>query len=345
MSKKYVDNLHSLSLINYDAQAEDFDVQIRNLTLEPPVAKLSGDGELAYSYPLSSWAYHQKLRQMRLIIQLGFELSIYSPEELPGMYWYMSHICSLHLGHLERIHTCVKDSFERIGQSPGPQPRRMQETNPVQHAQAFKRTFKHLDRLNTELVWIDAFSVALTCLYTLLDRHNILPSYSLPSDQRYSTDKLRYQLRMKAFVPVAMPECIPFELFKQESTMERESDEKVLEQAQGAIAEARTKIEKHLAEGPYLKMGETTNPGLDSDWVKDMKDSLRACIGTSIAIGTLKKALSSLKDPSGAEGQVLNLSVEIPEIGSKARWHDWWAVPQISEKMPIRTSTPTNTNK
>ncbi|KAL1954838.1 hypothetical protein VTO42DRAFT_526 [Malbranchea cinnamomea] len=339
------------SVLDWDAlqaEAEDFDVQIRNLTLEPPI-KLHGD-EPTYSYPLSSWAYHHKLRQLRLIIQLGFELSIYSPEELPGMYWYLSHICSTHLGHLERIRACVSAAFQRIGQSSRSQAGRKQDANPVQRIQAFRRTFAHLDRLTTELIWIDAFAIALNSLYTLLQRHNILPSYSLPSQQRYSSEKLRYQLRMKPFLPISLPECIPFEVFKQESTIEGEPDAAVLDRAQRAIAEARKNIEKYLADGPYLHFNETkedkkkndTNSGLYSDWVKDVKDSLRACIGTSIAIGTVRKALASqpvsVNDPSNAEGPKLNLSVVIPEVGSKARWHDWWAVPQISETLPLRGS-------
>ena len=277
---------------------------------------------------------------MRLIIQLGFELSIYNPEELPGMYWYLSHICMLHLGHLERIRGCVSAAFQRMGQSSRSQSSIRQGDNPAQHVQAFRRTFAHLDRLTTELIWIDAFATALNCLYTLLERHGILPSYALPQDQQYSTEKLRYQLRMKPFLPVAHPECLPFEVFKQEATIEGESDEGVLERALCAIAEARKMIEKHLANGPYLQMDETTqdskadaSSGLGADCVKDVKDSLRACIGTSIAIGTVKKALSSKP-----EGQGLNISVEIPEIDSKARWHDWWAVPQISEKLPIRSA-------
>ncbi|OAX84148.1 hypothetical protein ACJ72_01475 [Emergomyces africanus] len=87
------------------AEAEDFDVHLRTLTLEPPII-LHGD-EPTYAYPLSSWTYHEKLRQLRLILQLGFELSIYSPEEMPKMYWYLSHICSTHLAHLDRIRSCV----------------------------------------------------------------------------------------------------------------------------------------------------------------------------------------------------------------------------------------------
>lgn len=84
---------------------------------------------------------------------------------------------------------------------------------------------------------------------------------------------------------------------------------------------------------------------LQDDWTSDMKDSLRACIGASIAIGTVKKAISAsapdaASNPDGDENErpKLNLSVDIPPVGSKGRWHDWWAVPRVTEVLPLRGS-------
>jgi hypothetical protein len=42
-----------------------------------------------WSFPLSSWTYYHKLRQMEWIVQLGFELDVYEVDELAGMYWYV----------------------------------------------------------------------------------------------------------------------------------------------------------------------------------------------------------------------------------------------------------------
>lgn len=39
------------------------------------------------NFPLSTWTYHQKLRTMEWIVQLGFELDLYLPDEIAGMYW------------------------------------------------------------------------------------------------------------------------------------------------------------------------------------------------------------------------------------------------------------------
>jgi hypothetical protein len=53
---------------------------------------------------------------------------------------------------------------------------------------------------------------------------------------------------------------------------------------------------------------------------------MRACIGASIAIETVKKTIA------GNLSLTEKLQVTIPEIGSKTRWHDWWIVPQVSQK-------------
>ncbi|KAK2807005.1 hypothetical protein FQN50_005579 [Emmonsiellopsis sp. PD_5] len=322
------------TVVDWDAlqaEAEDFDVHLRTLTREPSII-LHGD-EPTYAYPLSSWAYHQKLRQLRLILQLGFELSIYSPEELPGMYWYLSHLCSTHLAHLDRIRSCVLAARKR---TPDPE-----------STQAYTRTLSLLDRLTTELIAIDAFAIALHALYVILARYNLLPSSSLASPQRYSSDRLRYELRMKPFLPISLPELIAFETFEHEAALAGDGDALVLDRALRAIAEAKKGMEKCLAAGAFLETADKGKGGNDlagkspiqEDWTRDVKDSLRACIGASIAIGVVKKAI-----PSGVAERKwdqkgrprLNLTVEIPPVGEKGRWHDWWAVPKVMEVVAVR---------
>ena len=43
--------------------------------------------QYVWSHPLTEWAYYQKLRIMQWIVQMGFELDIYQPDEMAGMYW------------------------------------------------------------------------------------------------------------------------------------------------------------------------------------------------------------------------------------------------------------------
>jgi hypothetical protein len=318
--------------------------------------------EPTYSYPLSSWAYHQKLRQIRLVIQLGFELSIYSPEELPGMYWYLSHVCCTHLAHLDRIRAFVTTAKTKTLNPPARRKGKVSETEMAGQKRAFERTFTLLDRLTTELIAVDAFSLTLHALYTLLARHNLLPTRSSPKNSPYSSDKFRYELRMKPFSPIALPEFIPYEDFVRETSMTGYSDTMVLDRAVRASADAKKSWEELISLGASLSISSSDNDATikvskqeeserpaGKDWTRDVKDSLRACIGASIAVMAVKKAMVAAATAAG-EADVgknrkgeetsktkeskldLNLEVEIPEIESKARWHDWWAVPRVIEK-------------
>ena len=68
-------------------KAENYDIELRKFTQEQPIKDSEGSSEEVWSFPLSSWAYYHKLRQMEWIIQMGFELDIYQVDELAGMYW------------------------------------------------------------------------------------------------------------------------------------------------------------------------------------------------------------------------------------------------------------------
>ncbi|PYI05087.1 amino-acid N-acetyltransferase subunit Mak10 [Aspergillus sclerotiicarbonarius CBS 121057] len=313
---------------NLQMEAEDLDEQLRTLSKEPPLMLANGDA--TYSYPLSSWAYHHKLIQFRLILQLGFELSIYSPEELPGMYWYLSHICSTHLGHIDRIRTFTVATAKRNLAEMAAKKR-----DALERHTALQKSLRLLERLTTQIVAVDAFAISLHALYVLLARHGILPTAS--SAQAYSSDRLRYEIRMKPFLQITLPELVPYDEYRREAVLEGDSDEIVLERATKAISEARKAWEATLANGAFVQDSdgeENLAPAIEEDWKRDVKDTMRACIGASIAIETVKKALkarANVAEPKeGGHPPSVNLRVTIPETGSKARWHDWWIVPQVS---------------
>lgn len=68
------------------SQAEALDIDVRVYTNEIPIREKKTKEDI-WSFPLSSWAYYHKLHQMEWVTQLGFELDIYQPDELGGMYW------------------------------------------------------------------------------------------------------------------------------------------------------------------------------------------------------------------------------------------------------------------
>ena len=72
-----------------ELKAEKYDNELRIYTGEKPIKDPDVSNEEIWAFPLSSWAYHHKLRQMEWIVQMGFELVIYQADELAGMYWYV----------------------------------------------------------------------------------------------------------------------------------------------------------------------------------------------------------------------------------------------------------------
>jgi hypothetical protein len=68
-------------------QTEQLDDTLHNLSPNSP------------QFPLSTWTYYQKLQNMMWIVQLGFELDVYLPDELSGMYWYVVFIAPFQQPH------------------------------------------------------------------------------------------------------------------------------------------------------------------------------------------------------------------------------------------------------
>ncbi|KAI9886060.1 MAG: hypothetical protein M1823_002133 [Watsoniomyces obsoletus] len=156
-------------------EAEDIDTDLRRYTHEKPILidnpnnnddddGVTNDekGEM-YSYPLSSWAYLFKLRQMEQTVQLGFELDIYQPDELGGMY-------------------CTDE---------------------------FGMTLSYNEFQIMEAIASQEFSYGLSCFYTTLLRLQLINIPSRP----FGKNHLRYELRMKPFLGIDLPEMFPYEEF------------------------------------------------------------------------------------------------------------------------------------
>jgi N-alpha-acetyltransferase 35, NatC auxiliary subunit len=316
------------------ADAEDLDERMREFTAEQPA--LYASDRPTFAYPLSSWVYHHKLVHLRHIIQLGFELSIYAPDENAGMYWYLSYICGTHVSHIDRISFFLdqdmqlQDSLAQRADAARP---------PDANSRGvFRRTLNNLFRLYTHLKATDAFSRALHALYTLLLRHETITIPPRP----YSSDKLRYELRMKPFLSLNVPDPVTFEIFQEESSFQDLSDGELLEEATTRIGEAKRFWEEVLKAGwsaepvdplegnqqneiskNEARKGCTT---VEGEWSRGMKNVMRACIATSICIATLKK-----RSGLGGDMDLSSIRATIPVPGEKECWHNWWLVPRLSD--------------
>ncbi|KAL9040205.1 MAG: hypothetical protein Q9180_002050 [Flavoplaca navasiana] len=298
-----------------DLEAENLDVELRKYTGEKPLTDGSPSGPEIWSFPLSSWAYYYKLRQMEWIVQLGFELDIYQNDELSSMYWQLSHIVGAKIQHVERIRTFVTRRSRQL---------RRWSANQTHN---FKQCFSFLEFTLTEASATQWFAISLSKLYTVLLQFNLLPSR--PEPLPYSTAELRHALRLRPFMQLSIPEVPSYAeltaatsnvsgINKHEGGLPAEKQSlPVLDMADEASKVARKEWEA------LSKMDVQAARCVDCEdwWRKSVKNVIRACIICSIAISTMKK---------GAQDKPVKhiLHAEMPEDGKT--YHDFWVVPKLT---------------
>ena len=298
------------------AEAEDLDSLAQSILKEPAIPYLDGE-EPTFSYSFSSWVYHYKLVQLRTVLQMGFELSIYASYEHSGLYWYLSFLTGTHLSHLERISFFVA-SGPRTG---------------ISRQADVQKTLKHLYRLFTWLKATEAMAKALHRVFTVLQRHGHFPKPAAA----YASEVLRYELRMRPFLHLTIPEPINLDVARRSSSLQALSDEEVVDQASKFIQTARKAWEEVLKAGwnfdPLLHVDSasdetqvrnntTADTVVEREWTRDVRNSIRACIGTGIAITTLSRLVRNSTNMAGVQ-------VDLPGSRDRDRWHMNWPVPKI----------------
>ena len=291
---------------NLQLDAEELDMELRVFTKEEPILDNSISPEPVYSFPLSSWAYFYKLQQMESVIQLGFELGTYAPDELAQMYWYLKYLSQTRSRHLERIRGFIVRAHKVAIRTPNIRIEKLQ-----QYAQAI--AFVNFSAL--ECASICGFADALSCLFVALGRLKLLPSSSRP----YSDDMQRYEVRMKPFLSIGLPEFVPFEELTELVNQPKEPLFNILKFATDSAAGAK----KALEVMSKLSAEEAFCLGSQESWMQNVKDCLKAVIFTNITISTVKKAV----EPARKDG-VVKLKAEIPESGKG--YHDFWIVPKVT---------------
>ncbi|KAL2135794.1 hypothetical protein VTI74DRAFT_6860 [Chaetomium olivicolor] len=299
--------------------AEEIDQLLQLQTDEKPLmyppssssSSSNASTPLSHSLPLSSWAYHYKLRLMEWIVQLGFELTIYAPDELAGMYWYLSYLSKTRAQHIERIKFFTRHHLDGVTATPPsisvPYPWDMIKSQ-AQRSQAFL----FLTSIEATVTW--ELAHALSNLYTVLYRLGLIK----PPPRPYSSDALRYEVRMKPFAPVGLPELPSFETFTLQVTKPRTATMALLDDAARAAAEARGGLDV-LAK---MSEGDAFAVGCHGRWIKGVKEWTKAAIAVGVALSAVQRAV--------LEGKEGRLSVEVPEVGKG--YHEWWVVPRVVQK-------------
>ncbi|RPB26326.1 hypothetical protein L211DRAFT_805150 [Terfezia boudieri ATCC MYA-4762] len=224
----------------FQAEAEEVDAELREYTKEEPMAGV--DGGETFSYPLSSWVFHYKLRIMEWIVLLGFELEIYQPYEFAGMYWVVQHYISSRILHIDRIRSHLLH----------------QATKPVPEEWTAQQqdTLAYLTYLSIEAKAQHDLVAALLNTHRLLLAMDLIKTHPQP----YGTGELRFMLRMKPFKSIQVPEnfdweSVPWEYFQPQKEKEADAEngvdeeriaadkQETLEEATYYITEARRHYE------------------------------------------------------------------------------------------------------
>jgi len=269
--------------------------------------------DLEYSLPLSSWAYLYKLRMMEWTVQLGFELEIYQPDELAGMYWYLSYLAKRRVSHAERIKAFTLKALNEARAAAARPPPGGPPFTPAKEA-AFTRSLSYLrtTMLDGAVTW--ELADALSCLYTVLARAGAVRG----PDRPYGCDELRHEMRMRPFAGIGLPELPSFEAFAAAADQPENEADAILEYAARAVAGAKKGYETLARFGDK----EAFTGCQHERWVAGTRDCLKSAIFAGIAITTAQKAV----ERAGDDGEVkLRAEVPTPDKG----YHEWWIVPKV----------------
>jgi hypothetical protein len=272
-------------------------------------------------FSFSTWVYHRKLWMIEKVILLGFEQDIYLPDEFSGMYLFLSLITTRRRELLARIQTHHHTRHTQLLRE-----RKLRDASAVADASPY------LDSLSAEASGTAALSLALARFYTIASYLNLLPVPKRP----FSSESLRYELRMKPFLAVQPPEVPPFDDFKAHTQpygayaspdpgfavdLNNERSE-LWAEVDGNIKAAKDAF----AEVKRLGAAAAKSQGVEKAWGREVQSALASCIALGVAAAGVKDAVR--KAGEGADLSALGIGVEIPESGGK-RYAEGWVVAKV----------------
>ncbi|XXG97898.1 ubiquinol-cytochrome c reductase core subunit 1 [Hypoxylon texense] len=306
------------------ADVEEIDQLLQVALDEKPLPAERGNSSLGYSLPLSSWAYLYKLRQMEWIVQLGFELDIYQTDELAGMYWYLNYLAKTRAQHGDRIKSfTMRNLNEARHESKTKDDQQQVSPYTVAKEREYMQSLAYIrvTMLDAASTW--EFADGLCCLYTALQRLGLIR----PPPRPYGSDALRYDLRMKPFRTIALPQLPGFDDFTRATAQPDVATADLLRYADSAVGGARKGYEAlgKMADSQAFSVG------AHDRWLANVKDCLRAAIAAGIAVSTLQRAYEKAIAEKGTDVKEkdlkIGLKVEMPASGKS--YHDWWIVPKL----------------
>ncbi|EMD87612.1 hypothetical protein COCC4DRAFT_71022 [Bipolaris maydis ATCC 48331] len=277
-----------------------------------------GISDAVMEFSLSTWVYHKKLWMIEKMILLGFEQEIYLPDEYAGMYLFLSLIVTRRKELLCRVqvhYTTYKFNLLRQGK--------------MQEKQQIDDTEPYVASLIAEAEATASFSLALARFYIVLLYLHLLPIPSRP----FSTEKLRYEVRMKPFLGLQPPEVPDFDDFKAHTQLYGDvaspspdfaehvahSDSALWSEIDGQLRTAKAAFAEYKRIGVQAAKAE----GVESSWDRDVQNAVASCVALGLVV-------TEIRDWVTEKGvNVSGIKAEIPEAGTGKRYADGWIVPKV----------------
>ncbi|AOA61158.1 GQ67_02769T0 [Komagataella phaffii] len=240
--------------------------------LEDTFKSIQPDGSLSELpvMPLSSYVYYMKLDSMVQVVFRGIELEIYKPWEMYQMYWYGLYLLSTLESHIARMKDVAKYKLSKAeGES----------------KDIWKKTLDHINFLIQETIVFKTLAQAQQYTWTILDNLKLL---KLPKYNR-TTPQLLYQLRMKPFSSVGIPQLPSIQHFQNfadeiaEGSLrfrtERERVQDICFRCSSAVRQLTTEVKTAASQ---LKKIHPSRGRFKADYERGVDQILRSSIGVAV---------------------------------------------------------------
>lgn len=172
--------------------------------------------------PYTSWVYAMKVKAMIEFVLKGFDLQVYKPFETYAMYWYTYYLAHQWEVCLKKIQKFVDSKInaihglnKKVKKAKSSEKRESLKTqyrfsmdNHMGQLQVNKRFLQYLI---VESSIFKSLSIAQVFQFGILSSFGLIDNKS-SAKNKFTTDELLYNLRMKPFCSIGVPEPLPYDL-------------------------------------------------------------------------------------------------------------------------------------
>jgi hypothetical protein len=165
----------------------------------------------------------------------------------------------------------------------------------------------------------------------------------MPRRNPFSTEKLRYEVRMKPFLALQPPEAPPFDDFLTHSqpygappgtstpppeaftTDVRNGDSSLWQEIDVHVKAAKAAFTEYKKLGPEAAKAK----GVEMSWNEEVKNLLATCVALGLAVKGIKDGVAGEAEAKAHADAANGIKVEVPEAGTGARYAEGWIVGKV----------------